>query len=173
MQSIRQQALATLALSAILVVGAQAAASAQMKVSKPSTEATMVYSSDVKANSLLGVGYKLGNGIGFAGADLIVNPIANLSLDLQVATVPGGVGFAPALQYHLDPTGGPYAGVGYQRAQVSANGTSAAVNGVFGNVGWQWMPLTNLGVQFGVGYQRLIGADDGLNFEFGTRYFFL
>lgn len=164
-----QKILTGLALSAALVVGLTANANAQMKTSKPA-ETTSVFASETSvANNLLGIGYKLGNGIGFTGADLIINPLSNLSLDLQVATTEGVVAFAPALQLHLDPAGGPYVGVGYQRAGSDA----AAVNGAFGNVGWQWKPLTNLGVQLGVGYQQIMGGEGGLNFEFGTRYFFL
>ena len=93
-----QKILTSLALSAALVVGVQATANAQMKVSKPSTQTQTVYSSETTTgNNLLGIGYKLGNGIGFAGADLIVNPLANVSLDLQVATMDGVIGFAPNL----------------------------------------------------------------------------
>src|SRR4051794_1657238 len=34
----------------------------------------------------LGVGYKIGNGIGFLGGDLIISPIPHLALDLQANT---------------------------------------------------------------------------------------
>ncbi len=170
-----QKILTGLAVGAALVMGLQANADAQMRTSKPAATQTVYSSETAPANNMLGIGYKLGNGIGLTGADLIVNPISNLSLDLQIATMEGVLGFAPALQYHLDPAGGPYVGLGYQRASATVEGQTTAANGVFGNVGWQWKPLTNLGVQFGVGYQKLIDGtqDGGLNFEFGTRYFFL
>lgn len=164
-----QKILTGLALSTALVVGLQANANAQMKTSKPAETTTVFSTQSSTENTMLGIGYKLGNGIGFAGADLIVNPLSNLSIDLQVATSEGLIGLAPAVQYHLDAAGGPYVGVGYQRVGFDAN----AVNGAFGNVGWQWKPLTNLGVQLGVGYQQIFGGEGGMNFEFGTRYFFL
>lgn len=156
-----QKILPSLMLSAALVVGIQATANAQMKTSKPSQT---VYGTTATENNTLGVGYKLGNGLDFVGADLIYNPLPNLSLDLQIASLPGRVGFAPQVQYHLDPLNGPYVGVGYLASTFS---------GVFGNVGWNLRPFPNVGVQAGVGYQRLIGAPDGLNYEAGVRYFFM
>ncbi len=164
-----QKILTGLALSAALIVGLQANANAQMKTSKPASTPVYASQSTALSNNLLGIGYKLGNGIGFTGADLIINPLSNLSLDLQVASSDGVFAVAPALQLHLDPAGGPYVGVGYQRAVSVAN----AANGAFGNVGWQWKPLANWGIQAGVGYQQIIGGEGGLNFEFGTRYFFM
>lgn len=162
-----QKILSSLALSAALVVGFQASADAQMRTSTPTkTKATVV---TTPAAPMLGIGYKLGNGIGFAGADVIVNPMPNLSLDLQVASFDGGFAYAPAIQYHLDMANGPYVGVGY-RGELN---TVSNRSGVFGNVGWHYMPMPNVGLLAGVGYQKVIGAPDEINYEAGIRYFFM
>src|SRR5438132_7193408 len=62
----------------------------------------------------LGVGYKLGDGIGFYGADVIVGPAPHVVLDFYgtvvrisstsstgATTTGTGYAIAPAVQYHL------------------------------------------------------------------------
>jgi hypothetical protein len=60
-------------LAAVLVGASARSASAQQVVAEP----------EVEASKKLGVGYKIGNGLGFVGADVIIVPVEHLSLDLQ------------------------------------------------------------------------------------------
>lgn len=171
-----------LALGGALVIGLAPDADAQMRTSQPRT--STIYgttAADAIGNNTFGIGYKLGNDIGFLGADLILNPHPNVSLDLQVGMDQGGteqstVAFAPAIQFHMTPMGpigAPYVGVGYKYRL----GTSEiqAAQGVFGNVGWQFRPMPSVGILVGVGYQqRLEPANEGIfNYEAGIRYFFM
>lgn len=167
-----QKILTGLALGTALVLGLQGQADAQMRTSTPAS-GTVYGSAASTENTMLGIGYKLGNGIGFTGADLIVNPLPNVSLDLQAGLAEGTFGVAPAIQLHLDPLSGPYIGAGYQ--YVRGNATVASNHGAFANVGWQFRPITNVGVLVGVGYQQLLRptTEGGLNIEAGVRYFFM
>lgn len=47
----------------------------------------------------LGLGYKIGNGLGFVGADVIVNVVDHLSLDLQVNHESTDVATPPPLNH--------------------------------------------------------------------------
>ncbi|MNX15896.1 hypothetical protein D3C86_457540 [compost metagenome] len=167
-----QKILTGLALGTALVVGLQTNANAQMKTSKPAS--TSIYSSAASTeNHLFGIGYKLGNGLDFAGADLIVNPLPNVSLDLQAAMVDGRLGVAPAIQYHLDPAGGPYIGAGY--GYVRGNDTVASNHAAFANVGYQYKPVSNVGIIVGIGYRQFLRptTEGSFNYEAGVRYFFM
>src|SRR5438477_7517055 len=61
------------------------------------------------ASKHLGVGYKIGNGLGFVGGDILVSPIDHLTFDLQAnwfsatssGTSANGYGLAPAVQFHF------------------------------------------------------------------------
>ena len=166
-----QKILTGLALGTVLVLGLQGQADAQMRTSKPASGT--IYSSAAPENTNLGIGYKLGNGLGFAAADLIVNPLPNVSLDLQGGLVDGSFGVAPAIQLHMDPLNGPYVGAGYK--YVRGTDSVASQHGAFANVGWQFRPVTNVGVILGVGYlQGLRASNEGtFNYEAGVRYFFM
>lgn len=71
----------------------------------------------------LGLGYKIGNGLGFVGADVIISPVDHVTLDLQAnwfsasgnGATANGYGFAPAVQFHLfkGQVSSPYLGLGY------------------------------------------------------------
>ena len=166
-----QKILAGLALGTALIVGLQGNANAQMRTSKPAS--TPSYSTRAMVeNNTLGIGYKLGNGIGFTGVDLIVHPMPNVSLDLQGSMTEGTFAFAPSIQFLMDPMNGPYIGVGYQH--VLGTSSVATAQGAFANVGWQFRPITNVGVILGVGYQQLFqpSNEGNLNYEAGVRYFF-
>jgi hypothetical protein len=143
-----------------------------------------------------GVGYKLGNGIGFLGGDLVVNPIDHLSIDLYAAYNPiltsdgtsaSGFAMAPAIQYEL--FGGqrstPYAAVGLQYVHDTIGDLSISGTGGFANLGWEWKWKFGLGVQLGGGVQYLgkktettgntmltIGGGLNANLEAGVRYMF-
>lgn len=129
-------------------------------------------------------GYKVGNGLGLLGADVVVMPAARWALDLQLAKSATGVDFAPALQYQFD-NAGDYVALGYERTAYEVLGQVMGRNGLFANVGRQWQPLPWLGVIAGIGYQYGFGARDtvadqtvdtpgygGLNVELGVRYVF-
>lgn len=155
--------LGSLLVAGSVVMALQAPANAQMRTSKGTYQAPAA----AGTGNMLGIGYKAGNGLGFTGVDVIVNPSPNLSLDIQAGMTPAGVfGLAPSVQYLLNPLGGPYGGVGFSYTPTT--------NGVFGNVGWQQTMTNNLGILLGVGYlYPLTGGTGGLNFELGLRYFFM
>lgn len=138
----------------------------------------------------LGVGYKAGNGIGFAGADLIITVMPNVVLDLQVAAVTGfdsGFALAPAVQGYLRAQGSsPYLGAGLQYVRVTLDDTTASGTGYFANIGYEWKWDGGLGIQLGGGVQYLgkITAQSATqmatleggfnpNLEIGLRYRFL
>lgn len=143
---------------------------------------------------VVGVGYKIGNGIGFTGGDIIIDPIPHVSLDLQasyasVAVSSGratGYGLAPSLQFRLRPTGHtPYVGFGVQYARLALDGVTGSGLGYFGNAGYTWIWSSGLGVLLGGGVQHLpsVRATDGfttletsggtaVNLEVGVRYMF-
>ena len=144
-----------------------------------------------------GIGYKAGNGIGFLGGDVIINPLPHLSLDLYgtyvVMTASNGdkgTGFAlaPAIQGHLfdGQRSTPYAAVGLQYAKMSLDGATASGVGTFANLGYEWKWDSGLGVQLGGGVQYLskveatngttsvmLGGKLNPNLEIGIRYMFM
>jgi hypothetical protein len=145
----------------------------------------------------VGVGYKLGNGIGFYGGDVVVNPLPHLSLDLYGAYVSqdadgGGTAtgwaLAPAVQGALfaGARSTPYVALGLQYVSLTLGGATASGTGFFVNLGYEWKWRSGLGIQLGGGIQHLsaIEATDGVtsvrtggktapNIEFGVRYMFL
>ena len=158
----------------------------------PNPEWTPAVTEQVPPEKLLGIGYKLGNGIGFAGADLIVNPLPHLSLDLQVAQAPvySGYGLAPSVQFHLfaGRQSTPYVGAGVQYVSLSSGDLTGTATGYFANVGYEWKWLSGLGILAGIGVQKVstieatsstststlsVPGGTALNLEFGVRYMFL
>jgi hypothetical protein len=148
----------------------------------------------------LGVGYKIGNGIGFMGADVIIAPIPHLALDLQAnyesATVSNGFttqtatgyGVAPELQGRLyeGQVNTPYVGVGFVRVSLKAFDITASANGFFVNGGYEWRWDSGLGILLGAGVAHVSGvhATNGIdtidrggftafNLEVGLRFMFL
>jgi hypothetical protein len=144
----------------------------------------------------LGIGYKVGNGLGFLGADLIIAPVEHLAFDLQVnyfsisepQGTASGYGFAPAVQGRL--YGGqrstPYAGFGLAHISLSLDTVTASGTALFGNVGYEWRWSTGAGILLGGGLAHLgtISATDGVttitdkggwfpNLEAGFRFMFL
>jgi hypothetical protein len=71
--------------------------------------AQIAENAEAVASKHVGVGYKIGNGLGFVGADLIISPVDHVTLDLQAnwfsassgGTTANGYGIAPAVQFHL------------------------------------------------------------------------
>jgi hypothetical protein len=141
-----------------------------------------------------GIGYKIGNGIGFLGADVIVAAIPHLSIDVQanyfqLATGSGtakGYGLAPTAQLELRPVGHtPYLGLGFVYARLALDNVTASASGVVVNLGYQWRFENGLGIILGGGLAYLgdVRATDGVttvereggalpNLEAGLRYFF-
>jgi hypothetical protein len=150
---------------------------------------------DTPDSKTVGIGYKAGNGIGFFGADVIVNPTAHLGLDLHAAVFPVTGNGENALIYAVAPAvqgylfGGqrstPYASVGIVYAHLTLGGATASVLGTFVNLGYEWRWSSGLGVQLGGGisYINKAEATDGQsmvsfggninpNIEIGVGYMF-
>jgi len=144
----------------------------------------------------LGIGYKIGNGLGFLGGDIIVSPIPHVVLDLQANTfslttssgTATGFGLAPALQMDIRPPGvsTPYIGVGWVYAKLSLNNVIASASGIFINAGYEWKWSFGMGIILGGGvcYLGKISATDGTttitqdaqllpSLEAGIRFMFL
>jgi hypothetical protein len=145
---------------------------------------------------MLGVGYKAGNGIGFLGADVIIDPTPHLGFDVHAAFLPVSSGddsgtiyaIAPAVQGYLfaGNRSTPYASAGVVYATLTLGNATASVLGTFVNVGYEWRWASGFGIQLGggVGYIKKAEATDGTsmvsfggtvnpNLEIGLRYRFL
>jgi hypothetical protein len=127
----------------------------------------------------LGVGYKVGNGMGFEGGDLIYRAFPHVSFDLQVGyygakdTLPdgtgvtySGIGFAPALHAEVRAVGHtPYlsAGATYMRLAARHEGETVTGTGAgfFANAGYEWRFASGVGVILGAG----IGDIVSMHFE--------
>jgi hypothetical protein len=148
---------------------------------------------------VVGVGYKIGNGIGFLGADLILRVLPHVVLDLQAnyvsisESVDGGpdqtatgYGFAPTVQFQLKPIGHtPYLGIGLVYVHESLNDAAASATGLLLNLGYEWRFASGVGVLVGAGMDDLgtLSATNGtttihqsggvlFNLEAGVRYYF-
>jgi hypothetical protein len=148
------------------------------------------------ASKKLGVGYKIGNGLGFVGGDVIVSPIEHLSFDLQAnwfrissnGSSASGYGLAPAAQVHLlaGNVSSPYMALGFLYATLTREGVTASAKGFFVNLGYEWRWGSGLGILLGGGVNHLgaihvtngvdtLDAPGGtnVNIEVGLRYMFL
>ena len=115
----------------------------------------------------VGVGYKIGNGLGYLGADVLVHPIDHITIDLQAnfgsADTGDGTGrsanayaLAPALHLELRPTGStPYLAVGLLYLHLSLDNVDASATGVFANVGWNWKWQSGPGIMVAAGVRHL------------------
>ena len=171
----------------VVVVGALAA-----RVSSAAAE-----EAEATARKHVGVGFKIGNGMGFVGGDVIISPIDHLTLDLQASYLSTGVsgggtatgyGLAPTIQGHLfgGQRSSPYIGAGLLYATLSMDNVTASGSGVVGNAGYEWRWSSGLGILLGggVAYLGNIHATDGVttidapafthfNIEAGLRFMFL
>ena len=173
------------ALAVALTLTVSSAARAQ---NEPSPEAV--------ASKHLGIGYKIGNGLGFVGGDVLVSPVDHITLDLQAnwfslssgGSSASGYGLAPALQLHLFSgyRSSPYLGLGYLYATITLEGVTASASGGFVNAGYEWRFPSGLGILLGGGISYLgnVNATNGVetvdspggthpNLEVGLRYMFL
>jgi hypothetical protein len=148
----------------------------------------------------VGVGYKIGNGIGFLGADVIVRAIPYVAFDLQAnylsesvddgsgtTGTATGYGFAPTVQLQLKPVGHtPYLGVGFAYVHLSLGDVTGSASALLANLGYEWRFASGVGVLLGggiadIGSISAMGADGrtisesgGLHFniEASVRYYF-
>jgi hypothetical protein len=122
----------------------------------------------------LGVGYKVGNGIGFAGGDLIYRAFPHVGFDLQInyfgakdslangsPVTYSGVGLAPAVHAQLRPIGHtPYLAVGAIYARLAAHHEGDTITGTgagfFVNAGYEWRFASGVGVLLGAGVGDLV-----------------
>ena len=180
----------TLVVGALLARGVPALAQPQpQSQSQPEAEPP--------PQKFLGVGFKIGNGMGLVGGDILISPIKHLTLDLQASYLSTGVsggstatgyGLAPTVQFHLFPgqVSSPYIGVGLLYATLTLENVTASATGVVGNIGYEWRWTSGLGILLGAGLGHLstIHATDGtttidspgsthFNIEAGLRYMFL
>lgn len=145
--------------------------------------------------SHVGVGYKIGNGLGYLGGDVIISPLPHVALDLQAGWFPAGTkhgatafGVAPNLRIFLNEGGRstPYLSVGYVHFWLTFDqGDKASGRGVSSHLGYEWKWPSGLAILLGGGiiYQgnvstaanRMILGEDGVRFslESGIRYMFL
>jgi hypothetical protein len=149
---------------------------------------------------LIGLGYKIGNGIGLLGADVVVRAIPHVALDLQanylsqaVDTGYGttdtatGYGLAPTLQLQLKPVGHtPYLGIGFAYVHLSLRDVTGSASALLVNVGYEWRFASGVGVLVGGGIADIgsinamssdgtsISETGGMRFniEAGVRYYF-
>jgi hypothetical protein len=160
--------------------------------------AGLAQAEETEAHSV-GVGYKIGNGIGFLGADVVLRLISHVVFDLQAnyvsvsETVYGGssqtvsgYGFAPTVQFQLKPIGHtPYLGIGMVYVHESLNDATASATGLLINAGYEWRFASGVGVLVGGGIDDLgkLSATNGtttieqsggviFNLESGVRYYF-
>jgi hypothetical protein len=147
-----------------------------------------------------GVGYKIGNGIGLLGADLIVREIPHVAFDLQAnylsesidegygsTETATGYGFAPTVQLQLKSFGHtPYVGIGFAYVHLSMGEVTGSASALLVNIGYEWRFASGVGILLGggladIGSINAMGADGSsihesggahFNIEAGVRYYF-
>ena len=145
------------------------------------------------AEKKLGVGFKIGDALGFLGADVIVAPVEHLALDAQINYQSYGgarsIGYVAEVQGRF--MGGqrstPYMGVGFLHDTLTMGSDSASTSGFVANVGYEWRWDQGLGILLGAGVNhapQVTVSDGGFfgvtkfggwnpNIEFGVRWMFL
>jgi hypothetical protein len=141
----------------------------------------------------LGVGFKIGDALGFLGADVIVAPVEHLAIDAQINYQ--GYGGATSIGYVAELQGRfmggqrstPYVGVGFLHDTLTMGKDSQSTSGFVANVGFEWRWNQGLGILLGGGVvhaPQVTVSDGGLfgvtkfggwnpNLEFGVRWMFL
>jgi hypothetical protein len=147
----------------------------------------------------VGIGYKIGNGLGVIGADLLLRLVPHVVFDLQANYISlseqvygrgtqtvTGYGLAPTVQFQLKPIGHtPYLGIGMVYVHESLDNVTASATGLLINAGYEWRFASHVGVLVGGGIADVgtISATDGtttidqpgrlfFNLEVGVRYYF-
>lgn len=184
-------------LSSSLLMAASLATSTAFAEAPPAAAPSAVAAAD-SAPSLphrMGLGYKVGNGLGFVGGELVVGLLPRLAVGLQANYISvaaaddrtaKGFGIAPFVTGRLhDPGSTPYLSVGYVYAALSLGDVKSNASGTFANLGWEWTWRSGLALALGGGVSYLgdIEATDGLitvrrkggvhaNLEASLRYMF-
>jgi hypothetical protein len=163
------------------------------------TAARVVQAEETEAR-VVGVGYKIGNGIGFTGGDLVLRALPHVTADLQANYISDkttaadgtgipvtGYGLAPTVQLQLKPVGHtPYIGAGLVYLHLATADATGSAFGLLLNAGYEWRFASHVGVMVGGGIVdlRSIHASSGsssldgsgnavrFNLESGVRYFF-
>jgi hypothetical protein len=159
--------------------------------------ATVATAPSEDARKRLGVGYKIGNGLGFVGGDVIINIVDHLSLDLQAhrlsfdagpdGTATGwGLGAEAQLFLKAGQVSSPYLGLGLATAHLSLQDVTGSATGYFANLGYEFRWSWGLGILLGAGAgyigsvhatspEASISTSGGayFNIEGGLRYMFL
>jgi hypothetical protein len=151
---------------------------------------------DTASPHTFAVGYKIGNGLGFTGAEVVFGLGDHLSLGLQANYISvqddlgetvKGYGVLPFAQYRFFKAGSsPYVSAGPLYIQMALGDVSASATGVVGNLGWEWIWKSGLSVNVGAGVGHLgtIKATNGVssidvpgatmfNIESALRYYFM
>jgi hypothetical protein len=111
------------------------------------------------------VGYKVGNGLGVMGGDLIVR-LPHVELDLHAAYHSDSVGTYTASGYGLAPVAHlqfksvghtPYIGLGFLYAHTTLEGMSGSSSGPLITAGYTWRWASNFGVLVGGGMASVSG----------------
>ena len=156
---------------------------------------TPLLAAESSAPHRLGVGYKIGNGLGFLGADLVAGLTEHLTLGLQAnyfAVQSGagetakGYGVVPFAQYRFfAPGSSPYVSAGPLYLRLKLNDVTASATGGVANGGWEWIWSSGISINLGAGVSYLrkltvtdgfttVERDGGLNFniEAALRFYF-
>tara|TARA_R110002096_G_scaffold299503_6_gene494162 strand:- start:63341 stop:63802 length:462 start_codon:yes stop_codon:yes gene_type:complete len=142
-----------------------------------------------KHKPTFGVGYKVGNGVGSIGADIIVSPIPHLSFELQASWLSdfdSGYAVLPSVVASLwDQGSTPYIKAGALYLSATLDDATGTGTGGFANIGYEWKLQSGLGIQLGGGVSYIqdrtvvsdnqiasIGGKVNPNLELGLRYRF-
>jgi hypothetical protein len=140
----------------------------------------------------IGVGYKVGNGLGLEGGDVVLRLLPHIVFDLQASYASSGgasgFGVAPTVQVDLKSVGHtPYVSAGVIYFQISDANSAGHVTGFVANAGYDWRFASGIGLMVGAGvgdagavHVTRGGAADfstsnigvHFNLEAGVRYFF-
>jgi hypothetical protein len=130
-----------------------------------------------------GIGWQVGNGLGFRGADVVVAPWRRLAFELQVSQVKtdvesgpsmdetaSGWGVAPVVRAYLWRDGliVPYAAAGGSVTRLTWRSLSWTTTGLFATVGaeWRtgndsWASCLRMLLGAGVGYSPAVAESNG------------
>lgn len=145
----------------------------------------------------LGVGYKIGNGLGFFGGDIIVNVVDHLALDVQAnwlsidgggdGTATGwGLGGEAQVFLKAGQVSSPFLAVGLAHAHLALHDVTGSATGYFANAGYEFRWRSGLGILLGAGVgdvpsvhasspEATLDTSGGVyfNIEAGVRFMFL
>ncbi len=180
----------------LLLCGASAATLSPVAAADaPAPAASIATGEEQTVPNRFGLGYKIGNGLGLAGAEAVFGLTPRLALGLQANYVSvedaggdraKGFGLAPyAIGRLWRPGSTPYLSAGLVHLRMSLGEVKASGTGAFANLGWEWIWGSGIGVNVGAGIAHLasieatngfrsIQQDGGTHFnlEAALRYMF-